>query len=54
MENTEKKEVVIIPEIEPNQKEITQTYNELILIVKSILFIALFMIIVSLIFGLIN
>ena len=54
MEKKDKKEVVIIPEKEPNQKDITQTFNELILIAKSVLIIALFMVIVSLIFGLIK
>ena len=53
MENTEKKEVVIIPEvkIEPNQKDITQTFNELILILKTTLLISLIMLIISLTLG---
>ena len=48
MENTEKKEkkeVVIIPEVEPNQKSITQTYNDIIFIVKAVLITALIMLI---------
>lgn len=56
MENTEKKELVIIPEkkVEPNQKEITQSFNELFLLIKSILLIALVMLIISLITGIIS
>lgn len=56
MDNTENKELIIIPEkkFEPNQKEITQTYNEIFLIIKVVLLFALIMITFSLIFGLIK
>ena len=56
MNDTEKKALVIIPEkkIEPNQESITQTYNELYLIIKSILLIALVMLIITLISGIIS
>lgn len=46
MNDTEKK-------VEPNQKDITKTFNELILLIKSILLIALVMLVISLISGIV-
>ncbi len=56
MDNTEKKELVIIPEkqIEPNQESITKTFNDWLLIIKSCFVIALFILIVTLIISILS
>ena len=56
MVDTEKKELVIIPEkqIEPNQESITKTYNELTTIFKAVLFVAIIILTITLIYGIIR
>ena len=55
MNEKENKELIIIPEkkIEPNQKDIDKSFNEIFILIKSILLIALVMLIISLISGIV-